>query len=224
MSLSLVIARPDDVLSQGEYAGLQWITMRNRLGYRCGYVRLPQGHPWHSMDCDEIPAAVHGGLTFTEDDVPCDAPGDDNAYWIGFDCAHGGDRADPTLGGRLSPLDFSGIVRDQAYVEAECWNLCAQAYEAGIINHEEKGDNCMSDAIIIDLGEGRALRFEYYPTTTVVDFLSRHKDEGARFEVDAPCGEQIAEALYTSPMLNEERQPPEQSWEELKATLYKFET
>lgn len=41
-----------------------------------GYVRLPDGHPWLGLHYDNIPADVHGGLTYAE------------GNWIGFDTGH----------------------------------------------------------------------------------------------------------------------------------------
>ena len=133
MCLSIAIYHPHRVLSKGRHLGLEWVTTHNGLGYRCGYVRLPLGHPWHGNSYDEIHPEVHGGLTFSEPDVPCDAPGPDTDWWIGFDCGHGGDAPDPTLplspemGSFLMKHDNFGVVRTQEYVEAECINLCKQA-------------------------------------------------------------------------------------------------
>ena len=42
----------------------------------------------------------------------------------------------------------------------------------------------MDTPIFIDLGYGRALSVQYMPTQTVVQFLSKHRDEGAEFELD----------------------------------------
>lgn len=140
MCLSIAIARPADVLAKGEHAGFEWMVVHNGSGYRCGYVRVPAGHPWHGKGYDDVDADVHGGLTFAEADKPCDAPGPDSAYWFGFDCAHGGDAPDPALPSKRNTLPphlrallvFPGsVVRDQAYVEAQCRSLCEQAAAAG---------------------------------------------------------------------------------------------
>lgn len=103
-------------------------TADNNSGYRCGYVRVPKGHPWHGKDWDEVDCEVHGGLTFAEADVHCDKPGEDDAWWVGFDCAHGGDAADPSLPGYKDyGFRSHGVVRSQSYVESECKSLCEQA-------------------------------------------------------------------------------------------------
>lgn len=48
----------------------------------CGYVNLPDDHPWRRMAQEDIPVRVHGGLTY----------GPDGDGWIGFDMMHAGDR------------------------------------------------------------------------------------------------------------------------------------
>lgn len=136
MCLSIAIHRPDDVLAKGEHLGYEWAVIHNRSGYRCGYVRVPDGHPWHGKDYDDIPVDVHGSLTFSEADVPCSNPGPDNAWWVGFDCAHYGDAPDPHLLTKCASIMITGIppfpgenlvVRTQEYVEYECHKLCEQA-------------------------------------------------------------------------------------------------
>jgi hypothetical protein len=157
MCLSIAVDRPADVLARGEHAGLEWIVTRNRMGYRCGYARVPRGHPWHGADFGAIDADVHGGLTFAEADVDCRKGGDDDAWWVGFDCGHGFDAPDPALitpahaaamaaiaaevDRRMAPIfgddwrddlppQWRDHVRTQEYVEAECRSLCEQAAAA----------------------------------------------------------------------------------------------
>ena len=137
MCLSIALRRPDDVLKQGEHLGFEWMIIHNRCGYRCGYVRIPLGHPWHGASDRDLYAtvSVHGGLKFAEADVPCDQGGADNAWWIGFDCAHYNDAADPSLPidpELYAPLVIFGVgeIRTTEYVEAECLSLCEQAAES----------------------------------------------------------------------------------------------
>jgi hypothetical protein len=135
MCLSIEIARPGDVLAKGEHVGFEWIVTHNGMGHRCGYVRVPKGHPWHGKDYDDLEVNIHGGLSFAENDVPYDKGVADDAYWLGFDCAHSGDAPDPKLGGKLSefahlfPFNLMS-VRTQEYVENECKSLCEQAATA----------------------------------------------------------------------------------------------
>lgn len=132
MCLSIEINHPKSVLSKGEHAGYQFITVHNGYGFRCGYVRVPLGHPWHGKDYNDIEADVHGGLTFSEADTPCNERGDDDAYWVGFDCAHYGDAQDLTLlPDTKSHFGIpGGSVKTQAFVDNECRKLCEQAANA----------------------------------------------------------------------------------------------
>lgn len=149
MCLSIAVNHPDQVLARGEHAGFEYIVTHNRRAYRCGYVRIPAGHPWHGKDEGDIDVRVHGGLTFGEPDVDCDKGGPDDAYWIGMDFAHAWDLPDPSLpvDPRLrtfepfldmyNTMEGSGFFGDvpvsrdhlwtQEEVEDECRNLCAQA-------------------------------------------------------------------------------------------------
>ena len=152
MCLSIKVERPNDVLAEGEHLGFEWAVVHNGNGYRCGYVRLPAGHPWHGAeDGDSIVEGVevHGGLTFAEADKPCHKPGPDDAWWLGFDCAHTWDLPDPSLpqNGYMDPFSsmftelYSSLeesaegqplhkVRSQEYVEEQCRSLCEQAAAA----------------------------------------------------------------------------------------------
>ena len=141
MCLSIKINRPESVLEEGEHEGHQFTIVHNGMGYRCGYVRIPKGHPWHGKSYDDIydiapDLNVHGGLTFSEADVECDDPGKDNAWWLGFDCAHSGDAQDPQLPAsyKMPYLQTDSHVRTQDYVRKECHSLCTKASDAGKAN------------------------------------------------------------------------------------------
>ena len=121
---------PDLLLDKGVYEGYEWEVTANRMGYRCGYVRVPAGHPWHGLDYDAIEPypEVHGGLTFSQADTDCGKGGEDNAWWLGFDCAHVGDAPDPELPGYRYRLPLDGeTVKPTGYVASECRKLAEQA-------------------------------------------------------------------------------------------------
>lgn len=149
MCLSIAIARPNDILASGKHAGHEWMIVHNQSGYRCGYVKVEAGHPWHGMDYNDVDASVHGGLTFAAADVPCEKGGKDTGFWFGFDCAHSGDAKDPSIMSQeyrdhhfefersfreLHP-EFDDLipkdtVKTTEYVQAECRSLCEQAASA----------------------------------------------------------------------------------------------
>lgn len=123
---------PDVLLAKGVIDGYEWEVTGNLSGYRCGYIRIPPGHPWHGKGYDDIEPYpdVHGGLTFAEPDTDCGKGGEDNAWWLGFDCAHAGDAPDPELPGYDARMSFAYLgetVRTTDYVAAECRNLIVQA-------------------------------------------------------------------------------------------------
>ena len=162
---------PDVLLIKGLHLGFEWEVTSNRMGYRCGYVRIPPDHPWHGKDYDEVKTAggdyvdVHGGLTFAQPDADCGkrscpgvphvghassdwtcpfekTGGEDNAWWLGFDCAHHMDAPDPELPGydprMASLLGRYGSIKTTPYVVAECRRLAEQALrrweqEAGVL-------------------------------------------------------------------------------------------
>jgi hypothetical protein len=82
------------------HAGLNCAVTQTSYGaHRCGYVRVPPGHPLHgkefSADNDRVDhLQAHGGVTFSEIE-PC-AHEDGVGWWFGFDCCHAYDaRFDP---------------------------------------------------------------------------------------------------------------------------------
>lgn len=56
-------------------------------GHLCGYVEIPKDHPYFGLDESKMELDCHLGLTFSE----CE-----DKHWIGFDCAHLGDKV-PTM-------------------------------------------------------------------------------------------------------------------------------
>lgn len=105
---------------------------RNRpFGHLCGYVALPEGHPWHGRKHSELQADVHGGITYAAC-LPRHA--EHGPLWlIGFHCGNFLSDIMPALGsGRgCGPLSFPGAVyRTFGYVREQCISLAAQAAAA----------------------------------------------------------------------------------------------
>jgi hypothetical protein len=156
MCLSIAVDNPKSVLEEGEIDGFEYAITNNGMGYRCGYIRVEPGHPWHGKGYDDIDAEVHGGLTFSQADKPCKKEGLDTAWWVGFDCGHAFDGRDYDLpwdvrdGGEetkkiLMDLDkkfaredrFADLpvwmretIKDTDYVRDQCKQLIAQAHAA----------------------------------------------------------------------------------------------
>lgn len=133
----VTVAHPEVLLAKGTRHGFEWeVTSGTGLGFRCGYVRIPAGHPWHGKDFMNISADVHGGLTFAEPDLPCGKDGPDDAWWFGFDAGHAWDAPDPAIAYRTGydtgwwPAIDGSMIRTTAYMIAECEQLCGQAADA----------------------------------------------------------------------------------------------
>lgn len=87
--------------------GLDCIAQVNYLGCWCGYVAVPQNHPFYNTGYAKWPnILVHGGLTFS---------GLINgSYYVGFDCCHITDYipAYPTLSDK-SLYKYLDFVKEQ---------------------------------------------------------------------------------------------------------------
>ena len=83
--------QPYKVEREWKHQGLSCaVVLAREASHRCGYVRVPPGHPTHGQDRDDVGVDIHGGLTFAQIE-PCEEHEDGQGYWLGFDCAHLGD-------------------------------------------------------------------------------------------------------------------------------------
>ncbi len=106
------------LVDHGIEAGIQWVTTSAPLyGAVNGYVKIPEGHPWHGRDYDEIDVAVHGGLTYGN-----------RSGWIGFDTLHGGDNWPGSP--RILPLSRFDIEWTPELVAVETRRLAHAVAEA----------------------------------------------------------------------------------------------
>lgn len=71
----------------GSWHFYQWRLLRMKnSGAWCGYVLIPEGHPWHGLDTWALAdVSIHGGVTFAGHHPAFDS------YAVGFDCCHSGD-------------------------------------------------------------------------------------------------------------------------------------
>jgi len=122
---------PDDLTF--EFHGFRCRVFRQSYGHLCGYLAIPEDHPWRSADgpwqkgfwkLNTIGVEVHGGITFSGWLVDEDP----NQFWVGFDCAHSNDFVPEmpwgVLGGGLE-------YRNVAFVKNELQKLALQALNAG---------------------------------------------------------------------------------------------
>ncbi len=87
-----------------EYNGIYW----------CGYVQIPKTHPLCKEDVTSL--ECHGGVTFRGARfLPKDPK-----WYIGFDCAHLGDRSS------LKEMGFGELYCNKAYVINETKRLAEQ--------------------------------------------------------------------------------------------------
>jgi hypothetical protein len=108
-----------------QYSGYTCRINRVRqFGHWCGYVKIPDNHPFNHLNYEGIYHAidVHGGITFqgtfeglTKRDI------DKSGNWIGFDCAHAGDYV-PRLGRHFGDWEY----RTKEFVMYEVTGLCKQ--------------------------------------------------------------------------------------------------
>lgn len=116
------------------------VVMVNPMGFRTGYIDIPKGHPWASMNYDDIPIVTHGGLTFSGNiwnpDIDWEFVGPDG-IWLGYDCGHGFDGfdidlADESMKRALGPTShlYEGPVRTLDYCVETCESMARQAMKA----------------------------------------------------------------------------------------------
>lgn len=132
---------PDKLQWTDEATGLPCLIKRSGGGALCGYVGVPEGHPWYRKDYGDVDPypEVHGGLTYA---AHCQEDGDqaetichipepgepDNVWWLGFDCAHLHDLS-PAFSAQHSAFGMQRTYRPVAYVQVECAALAKQAVE-----------------------------------------------------------------------------------------------
>ena len=124
------------------YKGFECVILGQARGHRCGYVKIPDGHPLFQGSSlkklnllDQL--RVHGGITYSEVSQYYSIEADEIAWWIGFDCAHAFDGTDRALVEELNAtpeLVFindlpDSTVKDTAVVEAELPDLVDQLEE-----------------------------------------------------------------------------------------------
>lgn len=130
---------PDKAVWIDPDTGLDCMAVRNDEGSGawCGYVGVPEGHPFFKMDYADIDDInVHGGLTFSSVCHPsvkgeaygiCHvaAPGHSEVWWLGFDCSHWQDMC-PGYKAMFSDGMRKSTYRTWSYVQHEITSLAQQ--------------------------------------------------------------------------------------------------
>lgn len=141
-------SEPDKLQFTDEATGLPCLMNRNSLaGSWCGYVGVPEGHPYFGKEYDEVKLDGHGGVNFAsfcqagdESNNVCHIPDpgeSDRIWWFGFDCNHGFDLAPgmiaferahglPSFHEMLASRVFTPRYRDIDYVKDQCAKLAQQ--------------------------------------------------------------------------------------------------
>jgi hypothetical protein len=89
-----------------EATGLTCIVKRSAvMGFLCGYVCVPKGHPLHGIEYSDCYAKVDTDLTFSDTLESTTQPAD--AWWFGFDFGRGRE-------GRRTPADAQNVCRQLA--------------------------------------------------------------------------------------------------------------
>lgn len=135
---------PDKVQWPDPATGLPCVARRHeKSGFWCGYVGIaPALTPLlPASEYGDYDLRVHGGITYSslcdgdEDRGICHraGPGEpDPAFWVGFDCHHGGDVAPAQIKwDRANGFEnTTAVYRDLGYVREQCAKLAAQVAAA----------------------------------------------------------------------------------------------
>lgn len=158
------------------------------LGTWCGYVIIPQDHPWYGLSYGDLTdVSVHGGVTYTGNEVF-------HEEWaVGFDCGHAFDLipllvAGMAPGSALETMD-RGTYRDMEYALDECRHLAEQARKAGTTSDDplDRTDDELRRALKALRGEvepepkpKQASLFARKPNETDGEFKRRIIEDNAR--------------------------------------------
>jgi hypothetical protein len=124
-------------LYEWTHRGVECVARRNHThGAWCGYVDIPR-KTWEILRLDDSQNIddlidVHGGVTYSANSL------DKDAFRVGFDCAHGGDKL-PKIPSGQSYIDEvfpQDVYRDLAFVIVECESMVDQILKVTGVNVE----------------------------------------------------------------------------------------
>ncbi len=126
---------PDKLFWVDEETKLDCLIVRGPLGALCGYVGVPENHPFYDDgDEDTFDVDVHGGITFQgfcHGDIchPTEIASSEKVRWLRFDCAHCGDLVPGDYLWLNNEIFAGDEYRDVSYVKKEAERLAKQLYE-----------------------------------------------------------------------------------------------
>lgn len=134
------------------YKDYECIVVMTPMGHRCGYVALPEDHPYAELRYDDFYIECHGGITWASGCFPDGSRPDHD--WIGFDCGHAFDAKDYDTALEYFKDDFDTverlnyirnieqecgigvhfptIIRTQEFCEEECRKIVGQLIDGGV--------------------------------------------------------------------------------------------
>ena len=114
-------------ISEWEIDGFRAVIMKHdEMQHLCGYAGIPQGHPLHSKQCDDI--EVHNSISYESDISPTGER--DGLWWIGFHCAGLFDETPGEQGAPFPPI-VPREYRDEEFVKKELFKMVAQIKALG---------------------------------------------------------------------------------------------
>lgn len=95
------------------YKGYKCCVLFQDLGFRCGYVLVPRWHPLYEVEYKDCTINCHGGITYSDHKLLGEQS---PSWWIGFDCAHAGDKIDYEC-----LTKYYGKVEEDSYFNTMRW-------------------------------------------------------------------------------------------------------
>lgn len=135
------------------YRGYEYVVVIQKMGHRCGYIAIPQGHFLYGKTAADKRInniSCHGGITFVNDGHNCTYPIDSNdLWWIGFDCMHSFDGRDFEAAKGYYSHDLEALREVEHWekvfanhpYEAKSLRFCVAECESIIDQIEEMRDN-----------------------------------------------------------------------------------
>ena len=128
-----------------EYKGFTYLVLACcNKGYRCGYVQIPEGHPYYEnreFTKFNVGYEINWGLTFSG------RLKNQSGWWIGFDCHHinngvdtkliynnySAEEAEQILGELERTENFYGYAPSKTDVERDCMGIIDELLDGRLL-------------------------------------------------------------------------------------------